>query len=80
MCGVGRVVKTVIKITLEFADNVGGLWYYSLNLTKGQLMTDLTYCENCQINMEDDFFDFRFEYPICLTCSPMYELFLEEAN
>jgi hypothetical protein len=43
-------------------------------------MSDLTYCENCQVNMEDDFFDFRFEYPICLTCSPLYELFLEGVN
>jgi hypothetical protein len=43
-------------------------------------MKDLTYCEECSVNMEDDFFDFRFDYPICLTCSPMYALFLEEAN
>lgn len=43
-------------------------------------MNDLTYCEGCLTNMEDDFFDFRFEYPICLTCAPMYELLLEEVN
>lgn len=40
-------------------------------------MEDLTYCEHCLINMEDDFFDFRFEYPICLNCAPMYEILLE---
>jgi hypothetical protein len=40
-------------------------------------MNTLTYCEHCFINMEDDFFDFRFEYPICLFCAPKYELLLE---
>ena len=43
-------------------------------------MNELTYCESCLVNMEDDFFDFRFEYPICLTCAPMYELLLEEVT
>jgi len=51
-----------------------------LSIQGSKVMNDLTYCENCQINMQDDFYDFRFEYPICLTCSPLYELFLEGVN
>ena len=41
ICGVGRVVKSVIKNTLKNAAYVGASWYYSLNLTKGKLMGNL---------------------------------------
>jgi hypothetical protein len=41
ICGGCLAVTGVIKITLEFAGNVGASWYYSLNLTKGKLMGNL---------------------------------------
>jgi hypothetical protein len=28
----------------------------------------LTYCEVCLENLEDDAFDYRFEFPICKEC------------
>jgi hypothetical protein len=28
----------------------------------------LTYCEKCLVNMEDDRFDYRFDYPVCFPC------------
>jgi hypothetical protein len=36
--------------------------------TKGQLMTDLTYCVYCEENFEDEQFDYRFSLPTCLDC------------
>ena len=30
---------------------------------------DLTYCEECFENIEDDLFDYRFERPVCQECS-----------
>jgi hypothetical protein len=36
--------------------------------TKGQLMTDLTYCVYCEENFEDEKFDYRFSLPTCLDC------------
>ena len=32
-------------------------------------MSDLTYCEECLGNFEDERFDYRFERPICLSCA-----------
>jgi hypothetical protein len=31
-------------------------------------MNDLTYCEECLGNFEDEKFDYRFDRPICLEC------------
>ncbi len=35
-------------------------------------MNDLTHCEECTENLDYDFFDSRFERPVCQECS--YEL------
>jgi hypothetical protein len=29
----------------------------------------LTYCDNCERNLGDEKFDYRFDYPICLDCT-----------
>jgi recombinational DNA repair protein (RecF pathway) len=29
---------------------------------------ELTYCEECLRNLEDDKFDYRFDRPVCLEC------------
>lgn len=29
---------------------------------------DLTYCEVCLTNLEDEGFDYRFDFPICHEC------------
>lgn len=29
---------------------------------------ELTYCEECVRNLEDDKFDYRFNRPVCLEC------------
>lgn len=28
----------------------------------------MTYCEKCSLNLDDEAFDYRFEYPICFEC------------
>ena len=28
-----------------------------------------TYCENCLENLDDDEFDYRYDFPICLDCT-----------
>jgi Zn finger protein HypA/HybF involved in hydrogenase expression len=28
-----------------------------------------TYCEKCHQNFDDDGFDYRFDFPVCLTCA-----------
>lgn len=41
-------------------------------------MSDLTYCEMCLENLEDDAFDYRFDYPVCFECVEELELEPEE--
>jgi hypothetical protein len=43
-------------------------------------MNDLTYCENCLDNLDDDKFDYRFDYPICHECVTELELEPMEEN
>jgi hypothetical protein len=31
-------------------------------------LLDLTYCEVCLTNLEDEGFDYRFDFPICHQC------------
>jgi len=31
-----------------------------------------TYCERCNENFDEDGFDYRFEYPVCLGCADKY--------
>jgi hypothetical protein len=31
-------------------------------------LLDLTYCEVCLTNLEDEGFDYRFDFPICHNC------------
>ena len=31
-----------------------------------------TYCERCYENFDDDGFDYRFDYPVCLACAEKY--------
>jgi len=38
----------------------------------------LTYCEKCLVNMEDDRFDYRFDYPVCFSCVDKHGLRLCE--
>jgi hypothetical protein len=56
----------VIKITLEFAGNVGGSWYYSLNLTKGQLMNKCSSCGEITSQFITD--DGEYYYAMCGEC------------
>ena len=32
------------------------------------MSNELTYCEECENNLEDDKFDYRFDRPVCLEC------------
>ena len=44
-------------------------------------MEDTTYCEMCNKNYEEgtpDSFDYRFDYPVCITCEENYALTPEE--
>lgn len=43
-------------------------------------MSDLTYCEYCLANLEIEMFDYRFEYPVCLSCVDSLELVPEESG
>lgn len=43
-------------------------------------MTDLTYCEKCFVNFEDDSFDYRFDFPVCFQCVEDLELEPEEED
>lgn len=38
------------------------------------MTTDLTYCEKCLKNYDDDGFDYRFDQPICLDCGSEYPM------
>ena len=31
-----------------------------------------TYCERCNENFDDEGFDYRFDYPVCLGCAEKY--------
>jgi recombinational DNA repair protein (RecF pathway) len=35
---------------------------------------ELTYCERCASSLDDEGFDYRFEYPICFKCVYKYHL------
>ena len=37
-------------------------------------IVDLTYCEWCLDNLDDDKFDYRFDYPVCFDCVEFYSL------
>jgi len=37
-------------------------------------MDDLTYCEECLENLDEDLFDYRFERPVCLECAQELQL------
>jgi recombinational DNA repair protein (RecF pathway) len=42
---------------------------------------ELTYCERCASSLDDEGFDYRFEYPICFKCVYKYHLEpIEEAS
>ena len=42
---------------------------------------ELTYCEKCTTSLDDEGFDYRFEYPICFKCVYRYHLEpIEEAS
>lgn len=44
-------------------------------------MEDTTYCEMCTKNYEEqdpNGFDYRFDYPVCITCVDNYALTPEE--
>ena len=32
------------------------------------MSNELTYCEECELNLEDSKFDYRFDRPICFEC------------
>lgn len=32
------------------------------------MSNELTYCEECEKNLEDNKFDYRFDRPVCLEC------------
>jgi hypothetical protein len=33
------------------------------------ILDERTYCEVCEVNFDEDGFDYRFECPICLECA-----------
>ena len=33
------------------------------------MIQEKTYCENCLENLDDDKFDYRYDFPICLDCA-----------
>jgi len=37
-------------------------------------MMTLTYCEVCSENLDDEAFDYRFDFPICLNCVMLNKL------
>ena len=39
---------------------------------------ELTYCEECVRNLEDDKFDYRFNRPVCLECVEIIEHLVEQ--
>lgn len=41
-------------------------------------MSELTYCEKCLDNLDDEKFDYRFEYPVCHECVYKLKLTPEE--
>lgn len=38
------------------------------------MIDELTYCEVCLENLDDEQFDYRFDTPICLKCGLHIEL------
>jgi hypothetical protein len=39
-------------------------------------VSDLTYCEICFRNLDDEQFNYLFEYPVCLECADEEEIAL----
>jgi hypothetical protein len=37
-------------------------------------MINLTYCEICLENLDDEAFDYRFDFPICFNCVIITEM------
>jgi len=37
-------------------------------------MITLTYCEVCSENLNDEAFDYRFDFPICFNCVMLTQL------
>jgi hydrogenase maturation factor HypF (carbamoyltransferase family) len=33
------------------------------------MIQEKTYCESCLENLDDDEFDYRYDFPICLDCA-----------